>query len=173
MNRLVHQSKLVLLTLALSVGGLLTATATPAAHAASPPFGCLPACVRLPLPTLTEVSSQPNGDGTLAVTLTGQNYTPGGQVTIALTIQQSGFCALFGTCTSYYPAGVTTASTPFTVCNRFTHLCYATPGGTIDVTVTLPGLVDGVPTCQVLGTVQTFSATDMQTSLTSNAAQCF
>lgn len=142
-------------SLAVAVGG------APSAHAASPSIGCLPACQLVPLPTLAVSAIQYSSTGTATVTLTGQGYTPGGQVEIFMPFQ---FGAGVGT--RYLPVGATTASTPLYICNPFSHTCHQTAGGSILVTVTLgPPLTSCSP-------ATTLIALDAQTGVWSNTVPC-
>ena len=158
-----HCRPRLLIGLAMAASLAVAVGDAPSAHAASPPIGCLPACAILPLPTLAVSASQYSSTGTATVTLTGQNYTPGGAVDIFVPVQFGGAVG-----TLYEPVGATTASTPLYVCNPFSHTCHQTPGGSILVTVTTDPRFPGCSPAKTSALI----AWDAQSGTWSNAVPC-
>jgi hypothetical protein len=74
MKRLLRNSKLILASLVLAVGGLsVAATAAPAAHAAAPPPS---------ISTQIGTTYYSNGDWSASAHVQGQYFTPGGSVKV-------------------------------------------------------------------------------------------
>ncbi len=115
------------LALVLVGGGALFRGVSTTHAAVSPPSICV-SCPPPPPPPAPTISVTADGLGHL--TVTGQNFTPGGQVTIMANMPSDGMGG-GGTTTT-----TVVASLPFIRCYGG-YYCYYSPGGTIATTVRL------------------------------------